>query len=358
MSLLRAAARPMLASYFIVSGFKAVRKPDQYVEDAEPVAQRLVPAVQRIAPASISGKIPEDTTTLVRINGALQLGGGLALATGKGRRAGAVMLAVSLVPSTLARHPFWSRDTAEERAEDRAHFLKNVSLLGGVLLASADTEGKPSIAWRAQAGSERLTRKGKRAARKAKRKIGGSDSIVDSVAKTGKDLGESIQPLAGAAIAGGVGLLGEVEKQTRKTRRKAKKTAKKTAKKLASQAKDQAKKAQALAQKQAKKAKKQAPKLAKQAQKQAEIAAKKAKKEAPKLAKQAQKNAKQAQKSAGKQLDSARSSAGSSAKDLASSAKDATKDVRKDAVKSVRSGAHDAKKSAAKFTENIELGSN
>jgi hypothetical protein len=30
------------------------------------------------------------------------------------------------------------------------HFLKNLGLLGGLLLAAADTEGRPSIGWRAE----------------------------------------------------------------------------------------------------------------------------------------------------------------------------------------------------------------
>ena len=96
--------------------------------------------------------MPENTVTLVRVFGIAQVLGGAALATGKGRRLGALLLAGTLVPSTIAKHPFWTVQDPDERAQDRSHFLKNVSLLGGVLIASADTEGKPSLAWRAQKG--------------------------------------------------------------------------------------------------------------------------------------------------------------------------------------------------------------
>ncbi len=270
MSLLRAAARPMLASYFIVSGFKAVKNPEPLVDGAAPVADRLVPLVKRVAPDSVSGSIPEDTATLVRINGALQLGGGLALATGKGRRLGAVLLAASLIPSTVSRHPFWTRDTPEAKAEDRAHFLKNVSLLGGVLLASADTEGKPSLAWRAQAGGDKLAKKGRKAD-EASALSGNSDSLPDSVGKGGKELGEHTQELAGAAVAGGAGLLSTVEKQTR-SRRKRPRSRPRRRRRSSRRGQGAGQGRAGAAEKQAKKAAKEAPKLAKQAKKAAKQA--------------------------------------------------------------------------------------
>src|SRR5687768_1818111 len=104
MTLLRAAARTMLASYFISSGVKALRDPDSLVPAAEPVAEKLVPLVKQYAPDQVSSVIPTDTATLVRVDGALQIVGGLALATGKGRRVGSWLLATSLIPNTIAKH--------------------------------------------------------------------------------------------------------------------------------------------------------------------------------------------------------------------------------------------------------------
>jgi len=164
MGLLRFAARSMLASYFVINGVKALKDPQQLVPDAEPLANAVVPTIKRFAPAEIAARIPEDAVTLVRVNGALQVFGGLALATGFGRRLGALSLAGSLIPSTIARHPFWSRSDKAEAAVDRAAFVKNVALLGGVLIASADTEGKPSLAWRAEAGRKQLAKSASRAA--------------------------------------------------------------------------------------------------------------------------------------------------------------------------------------------------
>jgi uncharacterized membrane protein YphA (DoxX/SURF4 family) len=265
MTLLRAASRTMLASYFVSSGIKAVRHPELLVPAAEPVADRLVPMAKRYAPSQVAGYVPEDTTTLVRVNGAAQVLGGLALATGRGRRLGAVVLAASLVPSTLARHPFWTRDTAEEKAQDRSHFLKNVSLLGGVLLAANDTEGKPSLVWRANKGGELLARDARRASRRLSRKTGistaaltkGAAGLADSVSKNANEIADTVtkstSPLTEGAMAGGAALVGAAV------------TGSRAAKKRAAQ---QLKEAQALAAKQFKEAQQHAAKQAKLAKQQ------------------------------------------------------------------------------------------
>jgi uncharacterized membrane protein YphA (DoxX/SURF4 family) len=232
MTLLRTAARTLLASYFVASGVKAVRNPAALVPAAEPLTDKVVPLVKEYAPAQVAHYVPEDAKTLVRINGAAQILGGVALATGKGRRLGALLLAGSLIPSTIAKYPFWAQQDPEQRAEARQHFLKNASLLGGVLLASVDTEGKPSLAWRAQKGTQALARDTRR---------------------TGTQLSRSSSELSSAALASGAALVGTVVKQSRKARRKAAK---------------QAEQARVAAKKAAKKARKQTKGTAKDLQKQ------------------------------------------------------------------------------------------
>ena len=127
---------------------------------AEPLVDRVVPLVKEYTPEQVASYVPENTVTLVRINGVAQVLGGAALATGKGRTTRcACCWPASLIPSTIAKHPFWTVQDPEERAQDRTHFLKNVSLLGGVLLACQDTEGKPSLTWRAQKGGRNWPRR-------------------------------------------------------------------------------------------------------------------------------------------------------------------------------------------------------
>jgi uncharacterized membrane protein YphA (DoxX/SURF4 family) len=238
MSLLRASARTMLSSYFVVTGVKALRNPDQLAQAAEPVAERIVPAVKKYAPQQVATVIPEDAVNLVRANGAAQVVGGIGLATGIGRRLGALLLAASIVPSTVAKHPFWTKTDPEEKALDRAHFLKNTSLLGGVLLAALDTEGKPSIAYRAQRGSRTLAKE----TRKAR-----------------KSLGKSTSSAADEALAGGAALAGVIAATSRSARKKAAKelkSVKELAAKQAAERKEAADKAAKQAQKDARKLRK------------------------------------------------------------------------------------------------------
>lgn len=135
----------MIASMFVVGGVNALRNAPAYAEKAKVVTDRLIPLAKRVAPEA---PIPEDPVTLVRINGAIHVGAGVALATGHFPRLAATALAATLVPTTLAGHQFWNESDPAQKANHRVHFFKNVSMLGGVLLAAVDTEGKPGVAWR------------------------------------------------------------------------------------------------------------------------------------------------------------------------------------------------------------------
>ncbi|MER5948654.1 DoxX family protein [Streptomyces sp. NPDC001904] len=131
----------MLASVFVTGGISTVRAPGRVASAVEPAVAPLASRVPRL---------PDDPEQLARLNGAVQIGAGLLLATGIAPRAAALALAGSLVPSTLADHAWWKEDDPERRSLQRAHFLKNVSLVGGLLIAAADTHGKPSLAYRAR----------------------------------------------------------------------------------------------------------------------------------------------------------------------------------------------------------------
>lgn len=157
MSLLRFVARSMLASYFVINGVKAFRHPEEFVADAKPIADRVLPLIDANVPESARGYLPEDTTGLVKCNGALQIAGGLSLATGLGRRFGAGVLALTMLPHVMAANPLKAR-SGSDRAAVQSQLGKNVALLGGVLLAAQDTEGKPNIAWRVRTQKQLLAK--------------------------------------------------------------------------------------------------------------------------------------------------------------------------------------------------------
>jgi putative oxidoreductase len=118
----------MLAPMFVVGGLDALRNPESKVGKAKSVTT----AVDRTL------GLPDDPVALVRLNGAVQLVGGILLAAGRIPRLASLALVASLVPTTLAGHRFWAEADAKERKAQRVQFLKNAAMAGGLLLVLAD----------------------------------------------------------------------------------------------------------------------------------------------------------------------------------------------------------------------------
>jgi uncharacterized membrane protein YphA (DoxX/SURF4 family) len=159
MAVVRTIARPMLASIFAIQGYETMRHPERVAAAAEPVVEQLSGTVPGV---------PEDTLQAVRINGAVQLGAGTLLALGWWPRLAALAIAGTLVPTTAAGHRFWEAEDEKDRAQQRIHFLKNLSMLGGLLIAAADTAGNPSLAWRTRHAATTARREAALVARTAK----------------------------------------------------------------------------------------------------------------------------------------------------------------------------------------------
>lgn len=148
----------MVAGIFILQGYDTFRRPERVALAAEPVVR---PLADRIA------AVPAKTEDAVRLNGAVQVTAGALLALGRLPRLSALALAGTLVPVTLAGHRFWEAGDTD-RAQQRIHFLKNLSMLGGLLIAAADTAGKPSLARRTRRAGRTARREASLAARTAK----------------------------------------------------------------------------------------------------------------------------------------------------------------------------------------------
>jgi putative oxidoreductase len=159
MQVLRALARPMLASIFVVQGYDTFRRPERVAALAEPVVR---PLAERV-PA-----VPARTEQAVRLNGAVQMVAGSLLALGRWPRLSALAIAATLVPTTLAGHRFWEAEDDTTAARQRIHFLKNLTMFGGLLIAAADTAGNPSLAWRTRHAARSARKQASMAARTAK----------------------------------------------------------------------------------------------------------------------------------------------------------------------------------------------
>lgn len=139
----RGLARAILGGLFVAAGSHGLLNPGRHEAAAAPLADQLAPLLKRIDP-----RIPTETRTLVRINGAVQVGAGLMLASGTAPRPAAALLAATLIPTTVAQHPFWRAQSVEIRRAEQVQFAKNMGLLAGLILAAADTGGSPSLGWR------------------------------------------------------------------------------------------------------------------------------------------------------------------------------------------------------------------
>jgi len=150
--LLRRIARPLLSVAFIGQGIDSLLNPKSAAQAAGPALDGL-----QSLPDPVSSRIPSDPQTVAQFNAAVQIGGGLLLATGRMPRVASAALAFTVLPANLGTHMFWNEPDPQRKGELRQAFLKDLSLLGGLIIASADTAGKPSLGWRGRRAAERLS---------------------------------------------------------------------------------------------------------------------------------------------------------------------------------------------------------
>jgi putative oxidoreductase len=163
--LVRRIARPLLAASFVHGGIETLRNPQSRVPGARPVVEKVTAQADKQLPV----QVPRDVEQWVKIDAGVKVVAGALLSFGRLPRLSATALAASIVPTTLAGHRFWEKDDGKERSGQLIHFLKNLGLLGGLLIAAVDTEGRPSVGYRAR-----------RAARKA------ADATEKSIGKAQK----------------------------------------------------------------------------------------------------------------------------------------------------------------------------
>ena len=188
MNLLRGAGRLLLGGFYIVNGVKSIREPGRYVTQLEPVAERVVPLARKVVGPDAAAYVPENPETLVRINGALSLLGGLGIATGIGRRMGGGLAAASMLTQVLGRVPDGA--TEVERAEHKVAKVRDLALLGAALIVTQDTAGRPSLAWRAADTKRRLNTETDRAKRLAQRD---AKHLVGDAKRQAKHVKKSIE---------------------------------------------------------------------------------------------------------------------------------------------------------------------
>lgn len=133
-------ARVLLAGWFAVEGWRALRTPGPHVQRVRTAYHRLA---ERLDLPALDDR---RAGQLVRAHGAAMVLGAGALALGPAPRTAALVLADLSLPLTVA---------AALDGPDRDRLVTTASMTGGALLAALDREGKPSMAWRVAQARER-----------------------------------------------------------------------------------------------------------------------------------------------------------------------------------------------------------
>lgn len=153
MALVRRIARPLLAAPFVFEGVRTVLRPEREI-DVYPQAFDAVDS--SLAKTSAPGFL--DSRTIVRAAGAVAAGAGLMYATNRCPRTAAAALLLTTSVGWAGRKKVWEL-RGEERTQEIQAILTDAGLLGAVLLAVVDHDGRPSLGYQVNEFVERSQKK-------------------------------------------------------------------------------------------------------------------------------------------------------------------------------------------------------
>ena len=117
--MIRTGIRLLIAGIFVINGWGAFSEPGG--------RHKLVAAAG----------IPQAERAVV-LNAAVMIVAGLLLALGIAPKLAAAMLVGSMVPTTIVGHAFWKEEPGPTRQNQQTQFLKNMGLIGGLLMVLID----------------------------------------------------------------------------------------------------------------------------------------------------------------------------------------------------------------------------
>ncbi|MDN5600118.1 MAG: hypothetical protein L0G52_06245 [Brachybacterium sp.] len=166
MSLVRRIARPLLAAPFVFEGVRTALHPEREI-DVYPQAFDAADSV--ISKSAAPGFL--NVRTIVQVSGAVAAGAGILYATNRCPRGAAVALLATTSVGWAGRKKVWEL-RGEELTQEVQSILTDAGLLGGVLLAVVDTDGRPSVGYRANKFVERSQKKAAAKQREIEKKAG------------------------------------------------------------------------------------------------------------------------------------------------------------------------------------------
>ena len=113
--MIRTVTHLLLSGIYIINGWGAFSKPGG--------RPKLVAAAG----------IPQPERAVI-LNAAVMILAGLLLSLGISPRLAAALLLGSMIPTTIVGHPFWKEEPGPQRQNQETQFLKNLSMIGGLLM--------------------------------------------------------------------------------------------------------------------------------------------------------------------------------------------------------------------------------
>jgi len=137
---LRRLARPLLGLAFIDSGIAALRDDGRRAERARALGV-------------------SDPAQVTRAVAGVQVAAGTLLVLNRFPRLSALVLAATVLPDAVTGHAFWTEQDKQTKNNERALFTRDLGLLGGALVAAADTGGRESVPHRAARETKKAAKK-------------------------------------------------------------------------------------------------------------------------------------------------------------------------------------------------------
>lgn len=144
MSIVRRIARPLLATGYVANGVESFRASSSAAQHLAPAASAVTKVFPQVGPAL------QNPAMVAQGLAAAQVGAAVLFGLGRLPRLSAGVLVTTTALNAYADYRAAEAGTAEQKAARRSTAFKNASLVGAVMLAAVDTEGSPSLLWRAE----------------------------------------------------------------------------------------------------------------------------------------------------------------------------------------------------------------
>ncbi|GAA2108438.1 DoxX family protein [Kocuria atrinae] len=172
MSIVRRLARPLLATGYVAGGVEAFRNSSATAEKLDPVLKQVEQVLPQVRP------VTANRAQVAQGIAAAQVLAASALALSKLPRLSASVLLGTTAINTYVQYQSADASTKEAKSNRRNNVFKNLSLVGAVMIASVDTAGNPSLAWRASHLADDVRKNAAKVSKDTKKKFAQAEKAV------------------------------------------------------------------------------------------------------------------------------------------------------------------------------------